>query len=271
MVSCDIFYRFIGFLLLIGLALDAEGKADLRGRALADSWVTYRDQHADDPPAFRFKYETCFRQAALQNELPVTLLLAVARGESDFDPRAISKANAIGIMQILWPATAQELGIKRKSDLFNPCTNIRAGARYLKYLMNRYKGNYHLALAAYNYGPHRIKQGAAPFAIPKGAQWFSAYIYDHLQYVLGEGPGVRKPLRQQLVPVYSEFGKYTVIVFNQPFRARSFREYLQSQFSDIRFDWFDKGLGRYQVVMFYNGKKEFRSNLDKLRQLGFKI
>ena len=72
-------------------------------------------------------------------------------------------------MQILWPATAQELGIKRKSDLFNPCTNIRAGARYLKYLMDRYKGDYHLALAAYNYGPHRIKQGAAPFEIPKGA------------------------------------------------------------------------------------------------------
>ncbi len=224
--------------------------------------------HADDPPAFRFKYDNCFRSASQRNDLPLTLLLAVARGESDFNPRAVSKANAIGIMQILWPGTARDLGFKRKSDLFKPCANIQAGARYLKFLVDRYRGDYNLALAAYNYGPNRIKQNGSVHSIPKGAQWYSAYIYDHLQYVMGQGRGIRKPRQRSTLPVYSSLGRYAVIVFNKPFRARAFREYLQSRLTDIRFDWFNKGLGRFEVVMMYNDRKEFRRNLNKLKALG---
>lgn len=264
----DAVFRIIGIWLLLSFAVEIQAKAELTGHELANSWNKYRDQHTGDPPAFKFNYESCFRQAASQNDLPYTLLLAVARGESDFNPRAVSKANAIGIMQILWPSTAKELGINQKNDLFKPCTNIRAGSRYLKFLLDRYSGDYHLALAAYNYGPHRIKQGSRPSAIPKGAQWYSAYVYDHLQYVLGKGSVVRKPLRQKSLANYSDLGKYSVIVFNRPFRARAFRGYLQDQLAGIRFDWFDKGLGRYEVVMSYQGEKEFRRNLKKLRKLG---
>ena len=118
-------------------------------------------------------------------DLPETLLLAVARGESDFEPTARSKANAHGVMQILWPTTARHLGIYRLSELYDPCTNIDAGARYLKELVARFDGNLHLALAAYNYGPERISADVAN--IPKGATWYSGYIYRHLDYVLGDG------------------------------------------------------------------------------------
>lgn len=262
------FSRFVAVFVLVTATLDAEGTVSQRGRALADSWKSFRDQSIDEKPAFRFQYESCFRRAANQNNLPLPLLLAIARGESDFNPRAVSKANAIGIMQILWPATANELGIRRKSDLYKPCTNIRAGAKYLKFLVDRYGGDYHLALAAYNYGPGRIKPGAAPNAIPKGAQWYSAYIYDHLQYVLGQGSGVKRTRARTQTPVYSELGKHTVIYFSQPFRARAFRRFLQRRMTEVRFDWFDKGLGRYAVVMTYGTKQEFQRNIKRLKKLG---
>ena len=88
-------------------------------------------------------------------------------------------------MQILWPDTARHLGIYRLSQLYDPCTNIDAGARYLKELLGNYDDNLHLALAAYNYGPSRIAKDG--FNIPSGAEWYSGYIYRHLNYVLGDG------------------------------------------------------------------------------------
>lgn len=264
--------KFLAVLLcMLGLSLAAEGKPKLTGQELSDAWKNYKQSQRGNEPALRFKYDSCFRAAARKFNLPLTLLLAVARGESDFNPRAVSKANALGIMQILWPVTAKELGITRKVDLFEPCVNIRAGARYLRKLLDLYDGDYHLALAAYNYGPWRIKAGSAPHAIPDGAQWYSAYIFDHLQYVLGEGPGIRRPTVGAPRLQYAEFRKYALIVFNRPFRARAFREYLQANLPDTRIDWFDKGLGRYEVVMVYRTDQEFDRTKKQLKKLGFRL
>ncbi|MDH3451642.1 MAG: lytic transglycosylase domain-containing protein, partial [Gammaproteobacteria bacterium] len=161
----------VASLLLLALAVDAfAAKQDLN-----TAWQDYADQRALQPPAFKFPHATCFSAAALQYELPESLLLAVARGESDFEATARSRANAHGVMQILWPGTAKHLGIHRLSDLYDPCTNIDAGARYLKELLAHYDGNLHLALAAYNYGPGRIAQDGS--AIPSGANWYSGYIF----------------------------------------------------------------------------------------------
>ena len=109
-------------------------------------WASYASTGASAEPAYTFPHSTCFKAAALQYDLPETLLLAVARGESDFEPTARSRANAHGVMQILWPDTARHLGIFRLSQLYDPCTNIDAGARYLRELLGRYEGNLHLAL-----------------------------------------------------------------------------------------------------------------------------
>ena len=104
------------------------------------AWQAYTTSGAQLEPAYRFPHATCFGAAAIQYDLPETLLLAVARGESDFEATARSRANAHGVMQILWPDTANHLGIHRLSQLYDPCTNIDAGARYLRELLGIYDG-----------------------------------------------------------------------------------------------------------------------------------
>jgi soluble lytic murein transglycosylase-like protein len=142
----------LGGVIFVLLAMTADAsKVDLDSQ-----WENYTRHLSANEPAYRFPHATCFKAAALRYGLPETLLLAVARGESDFEPTARSRANAHGVMQILWPGTARHLGINRLSDLYDPCTNIDAGSRYLKELLGNYDGNVHLALAAYNYGPGRI-------------------------------------------------------------------------------------------------------------------
>ena len=174
-------YFLLGLTLIcFAMTADANIKPDLDS-----TWRGYMDRQAAVESAYRFPHATCFRVAALEYDLPETLLLAVARGESDFEATARSRANAHGVMQILWPGTANHLGIYRLSELYDPCTNIDAGARYLKEMLARYDGNVHLALAAYNYGPQRSAQDGRD--IPSGASWYSGYIYRHLTYVIDGG------------------------------------------------------------------------------------
>ena len=229
------------------------------------AWRYYSVTKAHLEPAYRFPFANCFGTAALQYGLPETLLLAVARGESDFEATARSRANAHGVMQILWPDTARHLGVHRLSELYDPCTNIDAGARYLKELLARYDGNLHLALAAYNYGPRRIPVDGGP--IPSGANWYSGYIFRHLNYVIGNGePG--KPVGDAL---YSELGQSTLVTFGEPYRAAAFVESLEQQAPDLNLDWFRRGTGKFEVVMTYADRQEFDSSTRMLRNAGFRI
>ena len=228
-------------------------------------WSAYASSQTSLEPAYRFPHSTCFKAAALQYDLPETLLLAVARGESDFETTARSKANAHGVMQILWPGTAKHLGIHRLSELYEPCTNIDAGARYLKELLATYDGNMHLALAAYNYGPSRIDRNG--YNIPDGAIWYSGYIYRHLNYVLGNATA-RKPIPDTL---YSDIGQSTLLTFGEPYRAEAFIERLESAAPDLALDWFRRGTGEFEVVMTYADRDEFDSSARLLRRAGFRI
>lgn len=100
-----------------------------------------------------------FEDASRQYQVPVSLLKAVAKAESDFNPKAVSKAGAQGIMQLM-PATARELGV---SDSFDPRQNIMGGAKYLSQMLKKYDGNAKLALAAYNAGSNNVdKYGGVP-------------------------------------------------------------------------------------------------------------
>ena len=228
-------------------------------------WARYAQQQTGIEPAYAFPHSTCFKAASLQYDLPETLLLAVARGESDFEPTARSRANAHGVMQILWPTTAKHLGIHRLSELYDPCTNIDAGARYLRELLQDYDGNMHLALAAYNYGPGRIPKSG--HAIPSGAQWYSGYIYRHLNYVLGNGKGV-KPVPDTL---YSEIGQSTLLTFGEPYRAEAFIARLEERAPNLSLDWFRRGTGEFEVVMTYASREEFDTSARQLRSAGFRI
>ena len=82
------------------------------------AWQNYLRNDTAIEPSYRFPHANCFRAAAATYGLPETLLLAVARGESDFEPTARSRANAHGVMQILWPTTANHLGIYRLTELY---------------------------------------------------------------------------------------------------------------------------------------------------------
>ena len=254
---------------VLGLVSFLLGFAVIDSRAMETdfdgAWRDYANRQSHLEPAYRFPHARCFGTAALQYNLPETLLLAVARGESDFEATARSKANAHGVMQILWPDTARHLGIHRLSELYDPCTNIDAGARYLKELLGHYNGNLHLALAAYNYGPRRIPVDGG--VIPSGANWYSGYIFRHLNYVLGDGEA-GKPVGDAL---YSELGQSTLVTFGEPYRAEAFVESLEQQAPGLKLDWFRRGTGEFEVVMTYADRQEFDSSARMLRNAGFRI
>ena len=233
-------------------------------------WHQFLERDAAKIPTIRFPYDHCFKTAARKNNLPLSLLLAVARGESNFNPTAKSDRNCHGLMQIQWPGTAKHLGIYRKKALYEPCTNVRAGARYLRELLDRYSGNVHLALAAYNYGPGRIKNRSSAANIPHGAKWYSGYIYHHMEYVLrGATPvGPVTPLKPK---TYRQPKRFTLITFNQPYRAMAYYQHLSRKAPGLNLDWYRIGRDRYRVVMLYTDKKTKESGRAILRNLGVMV
>ena len=252
--------------LLLPLLAAGDGASAAPGAIDLDAaWRTYLGSRAQSEPAYRFPHASCFGAAAIEHGLPETLLLAVARGESDFEETARSRANAHGVMQILWPETARHLGINRLSELYDPCTNIDAGARYLKELVAQYDGNLHLALAAYNYGPGRIPVSGEN--IPSGANWYSGYIYRHLNYVLGSRSRV-KPGGDAL---YSELGQSTLVSFAEPYRAAAFIARLERNAPELSLDWFRRGIGEFEVVMTYADRQEFDRSAGLLRRAGYRV
>jgi len=98
------------------------------------------------------KYDYLIHQAADKFKLDSALIKAVIKAESNFNHKAVSPVGAQGLMQLM-PATAADLKVK---DSFHPEKNIEGGARYLRYLLNIYKGNLDLALAAYNAGERAV-------------------------------------------------------------------------------------------------------------------
>jgi soluble lytic murein transglycosylase-like protein len=102
-----------------------------------------------------------FAQAASLFSIDIALLKAVARAESCFDPQAISRAGARGLMQLM-PRTARELGV---TDIHDQTQNLHGGAKYLSQMLQRYAADTRKALAAYNAGPGAVDryQGIPPF------------------------------------------------------------------------------------------------------------
>ena len=92
------------------------------------------------------------QDAASFNQLDPDLIVAVIMAESRFNPRAVSRAGAKGLMQIM-PVTAEALDIK---DVYSPEENIMGGARHIKWLLSRVDGDLRLALAAYNAGLSKV-------------------------------------------------------------------------------------------------------------------
>ena len=91
--------------------------------------------------------------AAARYKVDADLITSVIAVESNFDPKAVSRKNARGLMQLL-PETAARLGVQ---NIFDPRENIDAGTRYLRDLLQKYDNDLALTLAAYNAGPEKVQ------------------------------------------------------------------------------------------------------------------
>ena len=217
-----------------------------------------------------YPYKDCFRKASRMYQIPPVLLLAVAKGESDFDPEAVSRKDCHGIMQINWSAgTAGDLGFKTKGELYDACRNIMAGARYLRWMLNMHGGNIHLALAAYNYGPGNIPKGTSPYRIPQGANFYSGYVYHHVKTILARS-GIGSP-GMPSTPYRAGDCKLPIIVWDENFRAEAFIEAIRKRDKRIRLDWFRNPKGEYTVVMLCKDKQEERDAIARLKKVGYKV
>ena len=100
-------------------------------------------------------------EASKSTGIDPDFLTSVIHHESGFNPNAVSRKGAKGLMQLM-PQTADKLGVR---DSFDPAQNIQGGAAYLRQLLVEYNGDAQKALAAYNAGPHRVQQynGVPPY------------------------------------------------------------------------------------------------------------
>ncbi len=113
-------------------------------------------------------YGDLFHAAGRKHRLNPQLLAAVARAESAYDPRAVSRKGARGLLQLM-PATAARFGVARR-ELFDPARNVEAGARYLAFLVERFEGDLARVLAAYNAGEGAVDRyrGVPPYRETQG-------------------------------------------------------------------------------------------------------
>jgi soluble lytic murein transglycosylase-like protein len=122
--------------------------------------VTTRIESFVGIPAHR-AYDQVIQEASVRYRVDATLIRSVMQTESAFDALAVSRAGAMGLMQLM-PDVALELGVE---DPFDPRQNVMGGVKYLRRLLDLYNGNVPLALASYNAGATNVAQygGVPPF------------------------------------------------------------------------------------------------------------
>ena len=126
----------------------------------------------------KIRYRTIIQRAGLRHGVESAMIKAIIMAESSYNPRAVSRRGAVGLMQLM-PATADSMGVK---DRFDPEHNIDGGVRYFKKLLVRFEGDPRLALAAYNAGAKKVRRynGIPPYKttrsyIDKVFQYYQRY------------------------------------------------------------------------------------------------
>jgi soluble lytic murein transglycosylase-like protein len=136
---------------------------------------------ADTSPERYTRYDPWIREASALYQIPEALVRAVIRVESDFDPRAVSPANARGLMQMI-PATAERMLV---TDVFDPRQNIFGGVRYLRVLANTFNGDLALTVAAYNAGEGAVMRHGGIPPYPETQDYVTRVIGYYRQYRAG--------------------------------------------------------------------------------------
>ena len=118
-----------------------------------------RPPTAKDLAAGPSRFDPLIRQASSLYQIPEALVRAVIKVESNFNPAALSPANACGLMQLI-PGTAERMMV---TDIYDPRQNIFGGVRYLRVLANLFNGDLELTVAAYNAGENAVvRYGGIP-------------------------------------------------------------------------------------------------------------
>ena len=112
------------------------------------------DRPNPNPDRAADAFDDIIQEAASAYQMPFEFIKAVIRVESAFDPHAVSRVGAMGLMQLM-PGTAESLNC---DDAFDPRQNIMAGTQYLRIMANRYNGDINLVLAAYNAGSGTVSR-----------------------------------------------------------------------------------------------------------------
>jgi soluble lytic murein transglycosylase-like protein len=112
-------------------------------------------------PFFGTPYDSVIDAEAKRYDVDAAFVSALIRAESNYEPRAVSRKGARGLMQLM-PATARRLDVRKP---FDPVSNVRGGVRYLRELLDRFDGKPDLVLAAYNAGENAVESygGVPPF------------------------------------------------------------------------------------------------------------
>jgi soluble lytic murein transglycosylase-like protein len=138
---------------------------------------------SDASPARFSRYDEHIRQASALYQIPEELIRAVIRVESDFDPRAVSPANARGLMQLI-PETAERMLV---TDVFDPRQNIFGGVRYLRVLANLFNGDLELTIAAYNAGEGAVMRHGGIPPYPETVEYVKRVLANYRQYRAARG------------------------------------------------------------------------------------
>ena len=143
-------------------------------------------------------------QTASRHQIDPQLIHAIIKVESEYDPRAVSRKGAMGLMQLI-PETAQRFGV---ANPFNPKENIEGGVSYLKHLLDLFRGDLSLSLAAYNAGEAAVQRfgGIPSFAETQNYVRKVTDIYQSVSPQSGTYPSGNKPQAPAITRYVDERG-----------------------------------------------------------------
>lgn len=156
-------------------------RVDARGRVYFTNVPTESSYHFYCHEGDNRKLQDLINHFARKFDLDRSLIKAVIKVESDFNPRVVSRKGALGLMQLM-PETARDIGV---TDPFDPSASIYGGSFYLRQMLDTFGGNLDFALAAYNAGPNAVRQygGIPPFEETRNYVKRVKYFFDHYRRV----------------------------------------------------------------------------------------